>query len=183
LNAKIYGILGSAFLCMSFIPAVSILFTILGLIFLGISLNLYSKENEKIFNYFLIASILAFVSSMLFYFKLVAVITSMILSLLSSNPIIPITLSIIIYFSVYYVLQIISAVYFKKSFYLLGELFNNKLLKTGGLFLVAGAVLNIFFIGLIVWTLGWLLIMLGFFTIEEIIDAEIIEDVKLIEKD
>jgi uncharacterized membrane protein len=183
LNAKISGILGSAFLCMGFVPAVSILFTILGLIFLGISLNFYAKENEKIFNFFLTAALLSFVASVLFYFKLIAIITSIFLSLFSSNPIIPITLSIVFYFLIYYVLQIAGAVYFRKSFYILGELFNNSYFKTGGGFLIAGAVLNLFFIGLIIWTLGWLLIMIGFITMEEIIDAEVIEDVKLIEKD
>ncbi|ACM92899.1 conserved hypothetical protein [Nautilia profundicola AmH] len=180
MNIKVWGILGAGFLSLAFIPSVSVLFTILGLIFTGIALNALSK-NEKVFNYFLIASLLSFIATMLFYFKLIAVITSFVLGLFSNNPVVPIGFSILIYFTIYYVLQIVSAVYFKKSFYLLGEEYNNRYLKIAGNFLIAGAVLNIFAIGLIVSVIGWLLILIGFVTIEEIINAEIIEEEKFLE--
>ncbi|GAB6073573.1 DUF996 domain-containing protein [Nautilia lithotrophica] len=179
MTAKLWGIAGAAFLSLSFIPSISILFTIMGLICLGLGLSLL--DESKSFNYFLIASIITFISSMLFYFKIVAVMTSIVIGLFSNNPVVPIGFSIFIYFLVYYVLQIVGAMYFKNSFYVLGEKYNNKYLKTGGNFLIAGAVLNIFFIGLFLWVVGWLLIFLGFFTLEEIVEAEIIEEEKLLE--
>ncbi|WP_204266653.1 hypothetical protein, partial [Escherichia coli] len=43
-----------------------------------------------VFNYFLIASLLSFIATMLFYFKLIAVITSFVLGLFSNNPVVPI---------------------------------------------------------------------------------------------
>jgi uncharacterized membrane protein len=162
-------------------PSVSLLFTIAGYIFLGVSLAFYSKENEKIFNYFLIAAILSFIASVLFYFKLFAIFTSLILGMFSTNPVIPITLSVVFYFLIYYILLILSAVYFQKSFSLLSEMLNNRYFKLGGNFLIAGAVLNIFAIGLIITVIGWILVLIGFVTIEEIIDAEIVEEKKLLE--
>jgi uncharacterized membrane protein len=114
----------------------------------------------------------------LFYFKLFAVVSALLLSLFSSNPIIPVTLSVIIYFSLYYILGVVSAVYFQKSFALLGGILNNRYFKLGGNFLIAGAVLNIFAIGLIINVIGWILILFGFITVEEIIDAEIVEEEK-----
>ncbi|WP_456479853.1 DUF996 domain-containing protein [Nautilia sp.] len=179
MTAKLWGILGAGFLSLSFIPNVSVLFTIMGLICLGIGISLLSEN--KPFNYFLTASIITFISSVLFYFKIVAVMTSVIIGLFSNNPVVPIGLSILVYLLIYYVLQIAGAVYFKKSFYVLGEEYNNKYLKTGGNFLIVGAVLSMFFIGLLLWAMGWLLILLGFFTLEEIVEAEIIEEGKLLE--
>jgi len=174
------GIVGAALLSLSFIPSFSVFFTIAGLILIGFSLSFYSNEikNDTVLNYFLIASLLSFIASILFYFKIIAVITSFIFGIFSANPFVPITFSIVIYFTVYYIIQIMSSVYFKKSFALLGEAYNNKYLKIGGNFLVAGAVLNVFFIGLLIWVIGWLIILLGFVTIEEIVDAEIIEEEK-----
>ena len=174
-----WGILGAAFLSFSFIPSLSVLFTILGLVFIGISLNLLGADN-KIFNYFLIASLLLFIASLLFYFKIIAVISSFILGMFSNNPVIPIGISILIYFAIYYVMQVVSSVYFKKSFSMLGEEYNNKYLKISGNFLIAGAVLNIFAIGLIITVMGWLVVLIGFLILEDIIDAEIIEDNKLL---
>ena len=177
MNAKIWGILGAACLSLSFIPSLSVLFTIFGLVFIGISLNLLGANN-KIFNYFLIASLLSFIASLLFYFKIIAIISSFMLGMLSNNPVVPIGFSILIYFTVYYVVQIISSVYFKKSFSLLAKEYNNGYFKLGGYFLIAGAVLNIFAIGLIITVIGWILVLIGFVTIEKIIDAEIVEEEK-----
>jgi uncharacterized membrane protein len=175
---KIWGITGAALLVFSFVPTFSVIFTISGLIFLGIAIISYDEE-EVIFNNFLMASFLTFLASVLFYFKLVAVVTGLIFSLFSSNPLIPFGFSIVIYFLIYYILQILSAVYFKKSFFLLGVRHNNKFFKISGNFLIAGAVLNIFFIGLILWIIGWVLVLVGFLTVEEVIEAEVIEEEKL----
>jgi len=185
MNIKILGILGAGFLTLSFIPTLSFLLMFLGLIFLGIAVNGLSVNNPKIFNNFLIASILQFIASVLFYFKLFAVIVAFFSSLFSNNPLIPLTFSLIAYFVIYYVLLIISAVYFKKSFDLIYEISSNNFFKLSGYFLVTGAVLNLFFIGLLVWIIGWVLVMIGFFTLYEntdIIEAEIIEEKKLLEK-
>ena len=72
-----------------------------------------------------------------------------------------------------------------KGFDLIYEISSNNLFKLSGYFLVTGAVLNLFFIGLLVWIIGWVLVMIGFFTLYEntdIIEAEIIEEKKLLEK-
>ena len=180
MNAKIYGIIGSAFMSMSVIPSVSILFNILGLIFLGIAIYSLNKDNE--FNYFLIASILAFVATVLFYFKIFAIISSVFLSIFSENPLVPIGFTVLIYFTIYYVLQIISAVFFKKSFSGIGVIYSNRFLQIGGVLLIIGTIFNIFVIGMLIYIIAWLVILLGFFTLEEIIDVEIVEEKKYLEK-
>jgi uncharacterized membrane protein len=177
--SKVWGIIGSVFLAFNFMPSLSPFFTIFGYVSLGIALAFYSEDNEKIFNYFLIGAMLSFIASVLFYFKLFAVLTSLIFSVFSSNPLIPITFSVVLYFGVYYIFLVLSAVYFQKSFSILSETTNNRYFKLGGNFLIAGAVLSIFAIGFIITVIGWILVLIGFVTLEEIVDAEIIEQEKL----
>ncbi len=182
LKAKIYGIIGSALISLSILPSLSVFFMIVGLFLVGIAVYLYSKE-DNIFNYFLLASVLSIVASVLFYYKIFAVIFSFFMSVFSpQNPIIPITTTIVIYFLVFYILNILSAIFFKKTFDALGNKYNNPYFKYSGYFLVIGAFLNIFIIGLIIYTLGWVGILLGFFTMEEIYNTEIIEPELLEEK-
>ena len=181
MKAKFFGIIGSALIALSILPSISVFFMGLGLILVGIAMFQYSKNNQKIFNYYLIGATLGVISSILFYYKIFAIIFSFFISVFSQNPIIPITSTIIIYFLIYYILSISSAVFLYKSFDLLSNINDNKLFKYGGYFLVIGAVLNIFVIGMIVYTLGWVMILFGFFVMTEVYEAEIIE-AELIEK-
>jgi uncharacterized membrane protein len=181
LKTKFFGIIGSALIALSILPSLSVFFMGLGLILVGIAVYQFSKDNPKIFNYYLTGSTLTIISSILFYYKIFAIIFSFFISIFSQNPVVPITATIIIYFLIYYLLSILSAVFLYKSFDLLSKTFNNNLFKYGGYFLVIGAVLNIFLIGMILYTLGWVIILLGFFVITEIYDTEVIEP-ELIEK-
>jgi len=172
--SKYFGMLGGVFLSLSFIPSVSIVFTILGLIFLGVAINDLAK-GTKGFSYFLIGAVLALIASLLFYFKLVAIIVSLLLGATTSEPVV-MGASILIYIAIYYVLSIASAVYYYKSFALISKKFNNSYFDYGGKFLVIGSVLNPFAVGLIISVVAWILIIIGFVTVEDIIEVEIIEE-------
>jgi len=186
-KAKITGLIGAGLLALSFIPAVSVLFTILGLVLVGA--GVYMLDSENAFNKFLLAGLFLFIANMLYYFKIVAVITTLMIALFHSTAGGPALFSMDLifgigaYFLVYYVLQIVSSVYMKNSFEMIAKRYDNRFMHLSGYFLVAGSVLNIFLIGMLVTIAGWVLVMLGFFTIEDIIDVEIIEEEKkLLEK-
>ena len=180
MQSKIIGIIGSALITLAVLPSVSVIFLIIGFILIAIAI----KDTDA-FGDFLIGAILNLLASFLFYFKLVAFIVSTFLAVFSQNPILPITFSILIYLLIYFVLNIISAVYFKKSFDKLSEIYKNNFFKYAGYFIVIGAILVIFAIGFIISEIGWFLVLLGFFTIvvdsnkvydTEVIDTEVVEE-------
>ena len=174
---KLFGVIGSAVLCFGYLPAFTIYLSIIGYVFIGISLHMLSKVKKgSFFENFLIASVLSVVSTFLFYFKIFAIITSIVISVLSNNPIVPLTLSIFVYFFIYFILMLLSSYFFFKSFYEIYTLFNNEFFRYAGLLLVLGAVLTIFGIGFLVQIIGWLLLLLGFLTLNDIIEVEIIQE-------
>ncbi|WP_457560125.1 DUF996 domain-containing protein [Caminibacter sp.] len=180
-KAKLFGIIGAAVLCFGYIPSFSIYFSIIGYVLISVSLKyLNDIKSGKFFDTFLIASVLAIVATILFYFKIIAIITSIVVSIISNNPIVPFTLSIALYFIVYYVLIILSAYFFYKSFYEIYETFNNPFFRYGALLLVLGAVMTIFAIGFFIQVMGWFMVLLGFFTLQDVIDVDIVEEEKLL---
>ncbi|QCT94728.1 DUF996 domain-containing protein [Caminibacter mediatlanticus TB-2] len=182
MSNKILGIVGSALIMLSILPTVSVFFLLIGFVLISIAI-----KDTNAFSDFIIGVVLNIIASFLFYFKLLAFIVSSLLAIFSQNPFIPLTFSMLIYLFIFYVLNIISAVYFKKSFDKLSVIYKNNFFKYAGYFIVIGAILVIFGIGMIISEIGWLLVLLGFFTIivenneiydSEIIDTEVVEEKK-----
>jgi uncharacterized membrane protein len=161
---------------LSFLPTVGTFLSFLGYIFLGVALYRFKDE---IFSYFLVGAVLSFMAMLLLYFKLFAILMSLLLAFFSNNPLIPITLSVIVYILAYYILQILAAFYFKKSFTLLEEEINGRFFTTGGILVIVGAVLSPFLIGVVIWIVGWFVVLIGFLVQNEILEAEVIEQEKL----
>jgi uncharacterized membrane protein len=181
---KIYGIIGASLMAFGILPQIGILFVVLGLLFLLLATYRYSKifDSPKVFDYFLIGTVLLIIANILFYLKIMAFLISFFIGLLSNNPIIPITFSLVIYMLVFYILNIAAMVNYSKSFKIIYSAHKNGFFRFAGGFLIWGSVLNILAIGLILQEIGWILAILGFFTLENIYEAEIIEPEKIEKK-
>jgi uncharacterized membrane protein len=182
---KTLGILGSIFTLLSFLPQAGIIFFIIGIIFLLIAIYKFSKlyDDEKIFEKFILGTVVLFVATVLFYFKIAAIIMSLILGVFSANPIIPFTFTVLAYFAIYYFLNIYAMMCYSKTFETIYLKEKNSFFKYAGTLLVWGAVLNVLGIGFILQEIGWLLLLLGFLTLEKIYEGEIIEERELEKKD
>jgi uncharacterized membrane protein len=142
-----------------------------------------SKEykNDLIFNKFLIGMILQAIANFLLFMKIFTILFAIFISAFSTNPIIPITWTILTYFVVYYILNIVGAYFIKESFVLIKEATNISLFEYAGILIILGAVLKIIGVGFIIEIIGWVLFVIALFLIKDLPKLPY-KDIKLIEK-
>ncbi len=171
---KLFGIIGAGLLCFGYLPAFTVFFSIAGFVFLAIALNILNfYKKGKYFESFLTGAVMSVTATFLFYFKLFAIISSVIIAMISNNPVVPLTFSIIGYFLIYYILVIFSSYFFYRSFYEVYMNFGNQFFRYAGILMIIGAVLTIFGIGFVIEIIGWVILIFGFVTLKDEIIVEI----------
>lgn len=166
---KLLGALGSIFIILSFIPYLGWLLAVVGLVFLLISLNAYSKSfgDSHIFNHFLIGFIVGLIGtaiSLMFgmssFFSLLAFMEHEKLAAFSLS-------GLFFAFIGYYISLIVANYFYRRSLVSLGKYTGEKLFNLAGNLLLLGAVLSIIIIGGIIGLIGWMLLAVAFFKLPE----------------
>lgn len=195
-NAKTIGGIGTILLCLSFIPAIGILFAIPGVILMLVSLNEIAKKlNEsKIFNNYLISVILNVVA------VLVAITGLVYKAFLFINAVIRLPLEelgnispdvlfnrmfsqgelfsfmesfgkwlwiVLLVLVIIYILMVVSGYFIKTSLNEVGEKLNDSNFKTAGLLIFLGNLLSILFgLGFIIVFVGDIFLAIAFFSMK-----------------
>uniref|UniRef100_A0A7V6CEF7 DUF996 domain-containing protein n=1 Tax=Thermodesulfobacterium geofontis TaxID=1295609 RepID=A0A7V6CEF7_9BACT len=168
---KLLGGIGSILLVLTVTPYLGAIAGLVGIIFILISLNMFSKifNDSQIFRNALISFILTVIG--VFIIMLTIGITFFSLFTMMGSYPSPIFSSIgigtIFSFMITYLLLIISAYYLKSSFYLLSSYTGINLYKTGGFWYFIGTLLIIIVIGFLINLVAWVLIAVAFFTTPE----------------
>ncbi len=179
-NIKILGGLGGLFFILSFfvnyiiflpsiadssillfLPYVSILIAISGIIFSFIAMYKISQytQDKSIFKNFLIAFMISFFGGTIALFAGIMLVAFLI------NGETVFLVGMVIGFVLLYIITVISGYFYNKAFSSTAELLKYNLFKIGGKFIFWGCVATIVFIGIIGIWVGWILIAIAFFTL------------------
>jgi len=150
---------------LSFIPYVGLLFSLVGVILLFGALKRASKVygEEGIFKNFLkgfLVSLLGFLVAGIFIGLAVGAHKGGENSLLSGS-------FLVTAFLVFYVSTVASVVFYRKSFYSLADFTGSDLFRWAGRLFFWGGVTTIIVIGSLVMWVGWVLLTVAFFTLED----------------
>ena len=167
-NIKTLGGLGSLFIVLSVVPYIGFLFSLIGIILLGIALKNVSDyyPDKNIFKNYITGLIISIVSVFIAVF---GGLFSMLPFMSGSSDMqsFGFGVGMIVAMVIGYFFLIASSYFYKQAFYETGMIFNSDLLKLGGNFIFWGSIGAIIFIGLIAVWIGWILISIGFFTLPE----------------
>ncbi len=160
---KLFGAIGLIFIFFSIIPLVGLLFWFAGYILLTIGMYQLSKRfnNPSLFNNFLIAvvlSILGWVIALVF-----GVIASLSVSSVS-HTVSSADLGVTVAFMTLYFIFLVVAYFYNKVFTSLALITKHNLFKIASITMVAGVVTSIILVGFIIMFVGWLLLVIAFFT-------------------
>jgi uncharacterized membrane protein len=195
-NAKTIGGIGTILLCLSFIPAIGVLFAIPGVILVLVSLNeIARKLNEsRIFNNYLISVILNAISVLVAVTGLVYTAFLFMSSVIklpfeefsnvspevlfnrifSQGELLSIMESfgkwlwiVLLVLVIIYALMVVSGYFIKESLNEVGEKLNDSNFKTAGLLIFLGNLLSILFgLGFIIVLVGDIFLAIAFFSIK-----------------
>jgi len=195
-NARIIGGISTILLCLSFIPAIGILFAIPGVILMLVSLNEIAKKlNEsKIFNNYLISVALNVVAALVgitgfVYTAFLFINTIIRLPLEELSNISPEVLFnrifsrgelfsfmesfgkwlwiVLLVLVIIYILMVVSGYFIKASLNEVGEKLNDSNFKTAGLLIFLGNLLSILFgLGFIIVFVGDIFLAIAFFSMK-----------------
>ena len=156
------------------IPAVGIIGVIL--LYIGLrELSYYYQDADMLKNTFYGFSF-GILATILFTVMTLTYIPALLFSIVSkflSSPtevfkeiISPFFFDLIIILFIMFALFLLESVFFKKTFNALSSTTGVKTFNTGGLFLLIGSVLIIFFIGFVILLITWLIIAKAFFSLK-----------------
>jgi len=195
-NARTIGGISTILLCLSFIPAIGILFAIPGVILMLVSLNEIAKKlNEsKIFNNYLISVALNVVAALVgitgfVYTAFLFINTIIRLPLEELSNISPEVLFnrifsrgelfsfmesfgkwlwiVLLVLVIIYILMVVSGYFIKASLNEVGEKLNDSNFKTAGLLIFLGNLLSILFgLGFIIVFVGDIFLAIAFFSMK-----------------
>ncbi len=195
-NAKTIGGIGTILLCLSFIPAIGVLFAIPGVILVLVSLNeIARKLNEsRIFNNYLISVILNVISVLVAVTSLVYtafLFMSFVIKLpfeefsnvspevlfnriFSQGELLSFMESfgkwlwiVLLVLVIIYILMVVSGYFIKTSLNEVGEKLNDSNFKTAGLLIFLGNLLSILFgLGFIIVFVGDIFLAIAFFSMK-----------------
>jgi len=166
-SAKKLGIMGSLFLCLFFIPFLGVFAFFAGMSLILMAFNRFSKvfNNDKLFSKFL----QAFVPSIILGFAVLifeimfgfGFVLSKVYKTGFNEGTFFFLVSLMIFVGVYLVGMFISYNY-KKAFYELSKATNHKLFETVGKLMFFGSTLVIFFVGILIVYISYILLLIAF---------------------
>ncbi len=181
-QAKVYGGVGSILVLLGIVPYVGVVLTILGLVFILISLKYISDEvgEPKIFRYALYSFIAGVVGAVIL---IIIVLSALMAIFMRTTPTPPITgidptttpqngllgliLAVLGILIAIWVSQIISAIFLKKSYDAVAKHLGVGLFSTVAILYMVGAVLTIILVGLLITFVALILQIVAFFSIPE----------------
>ncbi|SNZ15977.1 DUF996 domain-containing protein [Hydrogenobacter hydrogenophilus] len=168
---KLLGGIGSLLMLLSFIPVIGILLGILGIVFWLVSMYQISSKIKKpeIFSKAIIGFILALlgwiIALMFGLMSFVSFFASSGFTRDEGQVGLGIGIGIFIALLVDYIISIVAAYFYKEAYKILAVTINHNLFRTAGLLMYIGAITVILFgIGIILWIVGWIILVIAFFT-------------------
>ncbi len=163
---KLLGGIGSLLILLSFMPVIGILLGILGIVLWLVSMHQISSKIKKpeIFSK-------AMIGFILWLLGWIIVIMFGVVSFFASSGFMRddgwtgLGIGILIALLVDYIIYIVANYFYKEAYKILAVTINHNLFRTAGLFMYIGAITIILFgIGIILWIVGWIILVVAFFT-------------------
>ncbi|MCX7796642.1 MAG: DUF996 domain-containing protein [bacterium] len=169
---KFLGGIGAILYVLGFIPNIGIYLEIIGLILILVAISKLAKRfnNREIYSKFLIGFIAGVISAILIFISvgvLIIEILGEITGMASESTLSKMSGSFILMLIAVYVLSILSAYNWRKSFNIISSYTNIGQFNTAGNLLFWGAITSIILVGILIAFIGSIFLAVAFFNLPE----------------
>lgn len=169
---KFFGGIGAILSLLGFIPSVGVYLEIIGLILLLVAVSKLAKrfDNRDIYKRFLIGFIASVISAILIFVSIGVLIIEVLgefTGMASESTLAKMGGSVMLMLVITYILSIVSAYNWRKSFNIISSYSNIGQFNTAGTLYFWGAITSIILIGLLLLLIGGIFLAVAFFNLPE----------------